>query len=80
MVIELEHEHEHTLRVICCTGALELVALECMSLELMQEARGLVLGEMEDVLCQGFTGEPPALITPMPLGWKPAVHAPIAKP
>lgn len=63
----VEPQHKCMLRVKFFTKALELVAQEGMPLQLLQEMRELVLGEMEDVLRRGLAGIPPALVTPMQL-------------
>lgn len=65
LAITMEFEHEPMLRVEVLTKALERVALEGMPLELLQEILEMVLGNMEDVLSQGLTSEPPGLVKPM---------------
>lgn len=67
--IVMEPEHEHVLHVEALTAALGRAAQEGIVLELLQEMREPVLGEMGDSFRRSLTGEPPTLVTTMRLWW-----------
>lgn len=70
----VEPKYENTLSVGTLTKTLNQVAQEGMLRELPKNMRELVLNGVEDLFNRGLTSEPPALITPTRLRWKPAVR------